>query len=57
MISFSQLNEQIYVDRVLTGNLLAEESVRQFRSVEDQMAIDTNRNEGRKEVESGRAHG
>lgn len=54
MISFSQLNEQIYVDRVLTGNLLAEESVRQFRSVEDQMAIDTNRNEGRKEVELAR---
>ena len=54
MISFSQLNEQIYVDSVLSGNLLTEESVRQFRSVEDQMAIDTNRNEGRKEVELAR---
>jgi hypothetical protein len=54
MISFSQLNEQIYVDGVLTGNLLTEEVGRHLRSVEDQMAIDTNRNEGRKEVELAR---
>lgn len=54
MISFSQLNEQIYVDRVLTENLLTEEVGRHLRSVEDQMAIDTNRNEGRKEVELAR---
>jgi len=54
MISFSQLNEQIYVDRVLSGSLLTEEVGRHLRSTADQMAIDTNRNEGRKEVELAR---
>ena len=54
MISFSQLNEQIYVDRVLSESFLTEEVGRHLRSVEDQMAIDTNRNEGRKEVELAR---
>jgi hypothetical protein len=54
MISFSQLNEQVYVDRMLSESFLAEEVGRHLRSVEDQMAIDTNRNKGRKEVEIAR---
>ena len=50
MISFSQLNEQIYVDSILSESFLVEDS----RSVDQQMAIDDNRNKGRKEVELAR---
>lgn len=50
MISFSQLNEQVYVDSILSESFLVEDS----RSVDQQMAIDDNRNRGRKEVELAR---
>lgn len=55
MISFSQLNEQMYVDRVLSEGFLSEDvTQRHVRSTQDQIDIDTNRAEGRKEVEIAR---
>ena len=50
MISFSQLNEQIYVDSVLSESFLFEES----RSMDQQMAIDDNRKDGQIEVQKAR---
>ena len=50
MISFSQLNEQICVDRVLSESFLVEDS----RSVPEQMAIDDNRKDGQIEVQKAR---
>ena len=50
MISFSQLNEQIYVDRVLSESFLVEDS----RSMDQQIAIDDNRKEGQIEVQKAR---
>jgi len=50
MISFSQLNEQVYVDSVLSESFLVEDS----RSVPEQMAIDDNRKDGQIEVQNAR---
>jgi hypothetical protein len=42
MISFSQLNEQMYVDRVLSEGFLSEDvTQRHVRSTQDQIDIDT----------------